>query len=620
MGQIAGQGGPARREDIFSPPESGRRNPGQVLAICGLLVLAIGLVFGQTVCHQFVNYDDNEFLYENPHVSPGLTGSGIAWALTHFEGHYWIPLTRISSMLDCQLYGLKAGGHHLTNVLLHAATTILLFLIFWRMSGGLWPSALVAALFAVHPLHVESVAWVTERKDVLSGLFFVLALAAYVWYVRSPRSLGRYLLLVTVFVLGLMTKPMLVTLPLVLLLLDYWPLGRMAFAAGEAAPTVAGGRSSRFSFPLRVVLEKVPLLAMTAVFCVLTSSAMHETVVAPEHLSLSSRWATPWFPTWSICTSSFARRDWPCFIRTRQLHLPLGKVIGAAAVLAGVSAAALAFRRRCPYLLMGWLWYLGMLMPVIGVVQLGWHARADRFTYLPQIGLYMALAWGAADACRSWPYRRWACGVTSVLVLAILMGCAWRQTCFWRDSETLWTHALACTSQNCLAHNSLGMALDSQGRSDEAMAQYQKALEIKPNYIHALNNLGVAFARLNRLDEAMAQYQKAVQLQPDYVEAHYNLGNALAKRGRMDEARAHYQQAVDIKPDYLKAHYNLGGVLAARGRLDEAVAHYRQALDLATQYHNRALAEASRAKIARYETGNSLPPPRPTSAPLPPTP
>ena len=542
------------------------------------------MVFGQTVHYGFVNYDDDQFVYANPHIAPGLTGQGIVWAFTHFEGHYWIPLSRLSSMLDCQFYGLNAGGHHLTNVLLHAAATILLFLIFWRMTGGLWPSALVAALFAVHPLHVESVAWVTERKDVLSGLFFVLTLGTYVWYVQKPSSLGRYLLLVTVFALGLITKPMLLTLPFVLLLLDYWPLGRITSAATKDIPLANGGRWGRFSFPVRVVVEKVPLFLLTGVFCVITSWTMREDLKVNENYPFLWRMGSTLIAYVRYVSQSLCPRNLAVVYPRPGLALPAGEVLAAFLVLASVTAATWVWRRRHPYLVVGWLWYLGMLVPVIGVVQLGIQAVADRFMYLPQIGLWIALAWAPADLCSSSPYRRLAGGAASALVLAVFMGYAWRQTTFWCDSETLWTHTLACTSRNNKAHFIFATGLADWGRDDEALDHYRKALEIEPDDVFPRCNIAGILAKRGRFDEAVAWYRQALEIQPDCVMAHNNLGELLARQRRFDEAAYHYGKALQIQPDDAVAYSNLGTVWMSQGRLEEAEAQFRKALEIQPDY------------------------------------
>jgi tetratricopeptide (TPR) repeat protein len=546
------------------------------------LLLAVGLIFGQTGRYEFVNFDDGGYVAENPYISGGLTVRGITWVFTHSHEGNWHPLTGLTHMLDCQLYGLNPGAHHLTNVLLHAATAVLLFLVLWQMTNGFWPSALVAALFAVHPLRVESVAWASERKDVLSALFFVLTLGAYVRYARSPFSRKRYLLVVAAYALGLMAKPMLVTLPCVLLLLDYWPLGRMISPTTE--PPARGGRSSRFSFPRRLVLEKLPLLLLTVVFCGVTLWAQGEAVTPTDRLPFGWRLANALVS----CVAYLGQFFWPAGLAVYyphlRSHLPIWQAAAALVLLGGISAGALACWRRYPYLLIGWLWYLGMLVPVIGLVQVGAQGMADRYTHLTQIGLCIAVVFGLADLTRSWSYRGWVRGVSSALVLAVLMGCAWRQTSFWQDSETLWSHALACTSQNHVAHNELGLVLAGRGRFDQAIAHYQKALEISPDYAETHNNLGVALAGSGQVDSAMAHYQKALEIEPNSAEIHNNLGNALAGRGQLDLAIAHYQKALEIKPDYADAHYNLGNALAGRGQVDSAIAHYQKALEIKPDY------------------------------------
>ncbi len=590
----------ARSNAVAPASKSGRRNRGQLLAICGLLLLAVALVFGQTVHYGFVNYDDDRAVYSNPQVTRGLTAHGVAWAFTHRHFNNWIPLTCLSHMLDCRIYGLHAEGHHLTNVLLHAVTVVLLFLVLRQMTGQSWPSALAAALFAVHPLRVESVAWVTERKDVLSGLFFMLTLATYVDYVRHRPSLVRYLAVAVFFFMGLMAKPMLVTLPAVLLLLDYWPLARFAGnpCLSRTRPHGTGGASSneanvdanslaavsrRIAFPRRIMIEKLPFLLLVVVSCVATLT-QGEALAANVRYPLSWRLGNALISYVTYVTKSLCPMDLAVLYPRLSLALPLWKVFVAFLFLVGITAATLIWRRRRPYLFVGWLWYLGMLVPVIGLVQVGEQAVADRFTYLPQIGLWIALAWGAADVCRSSPYCRWLCGGAAALVLAVLMGCAWRQTSFWRDSETLWTHGLACTSGNGGAHTGLGNVLADRGRLDEAMTHYQKALEIKPDYVEAHNNLGNVLVRLNRIDEALAHYQQALKIEPDYVEAHNNLGNALVRLGRIGEAIEHHQKALEVNPDFAEAHNNLGNALANQGRLDEALAHYQQALEINLDY------------------------------------
>ena len=400
------QNGDVATENVLSSPALWARNCYPVLAVCGALLLAVGLVFGQTVRSGFVNFDDGFYVYENAHVLHGLSPREIVWAFTHLHAGYWIPLCWLSFMADNQFFGPGASGYHLTNVLLHAATTVLLFLVLRRMSGRSWPSATVAALFAVHPLHVESVAWVTERKDLLSGLCFVLALGAYDRYVRGPSSRGRYAAVVLFFVLGLMAKPMLVTLPVVLLLLDYWPLGRFSGGA-DSNPTpprcngaeADGNGPSRFSVPLDLIREKIPLFALAAVFCLVTA-ATEGKEASSNSLAFPWRVANALVSYVAYLDQLFCPLNLAAFYPHPEANLPFWKVAAAAAVLAGISAAAFISWRRYPYLLMGWLWYGVTLLPVIGLMQVGGQAMADRFTYVTQIGLYIALAWAAADVLR----------------------------------------------------------------------------------------------------------------------------------------------------------------------------------------------------------------------------
>ncbi len=615
VGQGAAQRGPAGGGNSLS--ESRRRHHYLVPAICGLLLLAVGLVYSQAVRYEFINYDDNETVYEHPQVTQGLTARGIGWAFTHRHALNWVPLTCISHMLDWQLYGPAAGGHHLTNVVLHAVSTVLLFLVLQSMTGRGWPSALAAALFALHPLRVESVVWVTERKDVLSGLFFLLTLAAYVGYVRHRFSVARYLEVMVFFAMGLMAKPMLVTLPVVLLLLDYWPLGRFAdsscsrstppIAKRSTSPNFFASALSQFRFSWQIVIEKIPLLLLAAVSCVVTLT-QGSALAVNEHLSLVWRLGNAVI-SYGIYLGQFFVPTGLAVVYPRSLFdVQLGRFFEALLVLLGITAVALVWRRKLPYLLIGWLWYLVMLVPVIGLVQIGVQAVADRFTYLPQIGLCIALAWGAADAACGSPHRRWAGGIASALVLMVLMGCAWRQTSFWRDSQTLWTHALACTAGNSVAHSGLGNALTSRGRFDEALDQFQRAVEISPDLAKAHYHLGIALARQGRADEAMVQYQKATAIDPDFVNAQCNFGNCLSRRGRFDEAMIHYQKALDVNPDLAEVNYSLGTALLCQGQLDKAVACYRKSLALSEQQKNRTLAESSRQRIAQCENTKSLPP------------
>ncbi len=629
----------ATEEHCLVPPDAGG-NVCQVAAICGLLLLAVGLVFGQTVHHDFCNLDDTGNVYLNPHVTGGLTVEAVKWAFTERYMGVWLPVTWISHMLDWQLYGHSAGGHHLTNVLLHAATAVLLFLVLRRMTGRLWPSALVAAVFAVHPLRVESVAWITERKDVLSGLFFVLALGAYVGYVRHRFSVVRYAAVIVLFALGLMAKPMLVTLPFLLLLLDYWPLGRWTVPAsqdrspeGKRIATTASepmpeegfrqaappARGWRLWVAGRLLLEKVPLLALTACSCLVAIWAYGSEGVN----LLDQRFALPWrignAPLSYV--SYLGMFFYPVNLATPYprptLDLPLLKIVGAVVLLAVLTAAAILGRRRRPYLLVGWLWYLGMLVPVSGIFQFGMQTMADRFTYLPQIGLCIALAWFLADALRSWPPRRLVYSLAAALLLAVLTGSAWRQTSFWHDNVKLWNHTLACTSRNRLAHHALGNTFQDLGEFEKAIEQYQAAIAIEPDYVMSHYNLAVALAAVDRLNEAIEQYRITVDLEPENALAHNNLGNALSMQGRLEEAMLHCQEALRIDPQFAEAHSNAGDIWNYLGRVDDAVAEYQQALklkpDFAPAHYPLGLIFARRGRlddaIAEYRKALDAKPP-----------
>jgi len=583
--------------------------------VCIFLAAIIWVVFGQTLGHEFVNYDDDLYVYENPAVTRGLTLQGIIWAFTHVHCSNWHPLTWVSHMLDCQFYGLSPGGHHLTNILLHTATAILLFLILRQMTGALWRSAFVAAVFAIHPLRVESVAWVAERKDVLSGLFFMLTIGAYARYAqrrsrvepsslrsaasgsREPRAQSvsaldprlpalDYCLVLLFFALGLMCKPMLVTLPLVLLLLDYWPLVRVA--GGGWRVTRFGVQVPQLSTLNHLLYEKLPLFGLAVASGMVTIFAQTKAIQSFEQISLPLRVGNALISYVAYLGQMF----WPSGLAVlypfAAMDVGVSGVVLSLVLLAGISAGAFVLRHR-RYFLTGWLWYLIMLAPVIGILQVGSQARADRYTYLPQIGLYVLLTWAVADLCAGWRHRRVVLGGCATILLVALIFCARVQTAYWRNSESLWTHTLACTSDNAIAHNNLGVTLLQKGKVDEAIVHYQKALQINPDHVEAHIDFGNALIKKGSVDEAMVHYQKALQINPDSAKAHDNLGNALFKKGNVDEAIIHYQKALQIKPGSAETHYNLGNALLQKGNVDEAIVHYQMALQIKpdnTEAHN----------------------------------
>ncbi|MGA3179368.1 MAG: tetratricopeptide repeat protein [Verrucomicrobiota bacterium] len=557
-----------------------KRNPEtrQVVCVCAFLVLAVLAVFGQTAGFEFVNFDDPVYVSENPSVTSGLSARAVASALTHAQCSLYHPLTMISLMVDYQFHGLWAGGFHLTNVVIHAAASVLLFLILRQMTAALWRSAFVAAVFALHPLRVESVAWVAERKDVLAAFFFMLTLGAYLRYVRNPHSLGGYLMVAVFFGLDLLCKPTVVTLPFVLLLLDYWPLHRFVTRRAPHATGAPMEEQEVFGIPKRLILEKIPLLALAAGACVATLFAARKAISSVDTVPVMIRISNA-----VVAYVVYLRQMvWPAglaaFYPYPEKAFPLWETATAFLLLAGISGGVWALRRKQPWLLTGWYWYLGMLAPVIGIVQEGAFGHADRNTYLPQIGLYMLLTWVAAELCGGWRYRLLVLGGLSTAIVAALSLCAHAQTSYWRNSQVLWTHTIACTAPNSFARYNLGFALYQKGEMDQAVEQYREALEIKPDFVMARSNLGVACEQKGDTDEAIAQYRKALEIQPDNAEIRANLGNALSEKGQFNEAVEQYHKALEINPAYEDAHFNQGIALFRKGDTEGAIKQYREAV------------------------------------------
>jgi tetratricopeptide (TPR) repeat protein len=601
------------------------------LIVAGLLALGTLAVYLPVLGLDFTNYDDPDYVTENPAVRAGLTGPGLAWAFSHFHSGNWHPLTWASHMLDCQLFGLNPAGHHFSNLLFHTANVVVLFLVLGWLTGTVWRSAVVAGLFALHPLHVESVAWISERKDVLSTFFGLLSIWAYGKYVRihGSRFLHPfYLLALGCFALSLMSKPMLVTLPFVFLLIDFWPLGRLRLGPGKQGdhPTV------RLS---RLLVEKLPLFALSAASGVVTFLAQKSggAVASLQQLPLGARVVNAVVSYGRYLAKTF----WPAdlaVIYPAVPHWPAGIVVLAIVVLVAITAISAGQYRRRPYLIFGWAWFLGMLLPVIGLIQVGNHSIADRYTYLPVVGLFIMLSWGLAGLTESFrPGMRplvatatkpanwltqspgrviWWLVFGALLVLCGLM--THSQLRYWRNTETLFRHALAVTGDNFVAWNSLGfyyagksqgerargcfdaaIAINpgnafswsglarvslEEGRYDEAINQARAALKLDPRLAEVHATLGRALARQGKVDEAIVEYSEALRLRPEYGPAHYNLANVLAGRGQLAEARQHYQQAVRLDPGSADGHNNLAYVLAQEGKLNESISEFRAALAL----------------------------------------
>jgi tetratricopeptide (TPR) repeat protein len=540
------------------------------LGVCAVIVVLVWIIFGQTLADDFVNYDDKTYVYGNSLVSAGLNLRGVSQAFVDTQTGNWHPLTIISHMIDCQIFDLKAGGHHFTNVLLHTIAALLLFLFLRDITGRFWASAFVPALFAIHPLRVESVAWIAERKDVLSAVFFFLTLGAYARYARS-RSLGRYLTMSILFVCGLMSKPMLVTTPVVLLLLDYWPFKRIV--------------DSRSFW--RMTFEKLPLFALSIASSIITFLLQERSTGSIAQLPFIWRLQHALVSYFTYIWQMFWPADLAVFYPHPEDHLALWQVIISAAFLLGMTLLIFIFRRSRPYLLVGWFWYLIMLLPVIGLVEVGLQGHADRYTYLPQIGLYLAITWLVADVSSTLRRRKEILVAAAGIIIVSLAGCAWKQTTYWRNSETLWTHTLAVTKDNDVAHTNFGMLLTERGQLDDALSHFQAALDVRSSSAHSHYDLSLALihgdianalARKGRLDEAMLHLREAVKFQPDYADAHYNLGTALFQKGELNEAIAEYRTTLSIHPYDAGAHTSLGNALVQKGFLDEAVDHYEKAL------------------------------------------
>ena len=546
------------------------------LIIILVLVAATVGVFWQALGCQFVNFDDASYVTDNPFIRSGFTRKSITWAFTRFYAYNWHPLTWLSHMADVRLFGLAPAGHHLTSILLHAANVVLLFLFLSRATGALRRSAVVALLFALHPLHVESVVWVAERKDVLSTFFGFLTLYLYAGYAASRRP-GTYLAALFFFTLGLLSKPMLVTLPLVMLLLDYWPLGRLDLGQHrEGADVTPGPRRERLT---RLVLEKLPFLALAAVSCVVTSYAQKGEMIALEVSPISTRVANALLVYLQYLGKMFWPRNLAVFYPYPDA-IPLWQSAGAALLLVGVTLVTLWQRRERPYLLVGWLWYLGTLVPVIGVLRVGLQAMADRYTYLPLIGIFFMLVWYGAEVSSGWAYRRALLfGGTGAVLLACTFLTA-RQESYWQDRNSLFSHAIEVTRDNYYAYYVLGLALEEKGSYAEAVDKFTKAIEISPIFVNAHYDRGTALYQMGKVDEAIADFNWALAQKPDYIEVYNNLGAALMSKGRYPEAIRSLETFAKANPDLPYAYNNLGLAYLNSGNFEAAARDFNEALRL----------------------------------------
>jgi Flp pilus assembly protein TadD len=593
----------------------------KTLLICVFLIVGILLAFWGVNRCDFVSYDDPLYITENSHIQSGLTLGAIQWAFTTGYAANWHPLTWMSHMLDVQLFGPNPYWHHVTNLLFHVANTLLLFFVLYRMTKVAWPSAFVAALFALHPLHVESVAWVAERKDVLSTFFWMLTMGAYHYYVKR-QTLWRYLSVLAFLTLGLMAKPMLVTLPFVLLLLDYWPLGRFDWEtspkkseASSSRPTGLGSRKAksgikrialrpdaqttesagsghRRSSIATLLLEKAPFVVLAIFSSAITYVVQHRwgAVGSLEALPLRARFSNA-LVSYVVYMEKMI---WPsnlAFFYPYQSLWASRQVLGAFSFLIVVTLIAVWLAKKFPYLIVGWLWYLGTLVPVIGLVQVGEQGMADRYTYVPLIGLFIIAAWGASELARKWPYREKILVASSILVLSCLFVATWMQVGYWKNNFTLFDHAMEVTNNNYGAYYARGNAYAAMGNQKQAIVDYDKAIELNPKYAPVYYNRAGTYAAMGNQKQAIVDYDKAIEFNPKSAEAYNNRGNAYAAMGNQKQAIVDYDKAIELNPELALAYNNRGNAYKALGNQKQAIVDYDKAIELnpkfAEAYYNR---------------------------------
>ena len=566
--------------------------------ICLFLVIATLIAYWQVRDHNFLSFDDHLYILHNQHVNNGLSLKSISWAFSFTDIAYWHPLTWLSHMLDCQLYGLNSSMHHTTSLILHIINCLLLFLVFKGMTGAVWKSAFIAALFALHPINVESVAWVAERKNVLSTLFWMLTLLTYCYYSLQP-GFYRYFLTLFCFLLGLLAKPMLVTLPFVLLLFDYWPLERLRYSSRTNTD-----KYQKASL-LHLILEKLPffLLAGASIYISSLSVQHHGIVVSTESVSMKLRVANALVSYVKYIEKMIWPKNLAVFYPFPDT-VPLWHILGAILFLVFVSILVFWALKSKPYLAVGWLWYIGTLVPAIGLIQAGlWPSIADRFAYVPLIGLFIVIAWGIPDFVAQWRYKTIVLATTATVLLLIFTAASLSQNRYWANNIALFKHSLDVTNDNDVAHEKLGEALAAQGKTDEAIRHYYEALRIKPDLVAAHLNLGVALRKEGKINEAVEHFYMALRAKPDCAEAYYELGVTLEKQGDFDAAVRHYSEALRIKPEFVNGHNNLGIVLAHQKKDKEAIFHLYEALridsDCADAYYNLGIIYANQRNIEK---------------------
>ncbi len=550
-----------------------------LLGISIVIAAALATAYWPVRHNAFVNFDDESYITENQHVLHGLRARSIQWAFTSSHAANWHPLTWLSHMLDCEVFGLDSSGHHLSSVVIHIVNSIILLLVLFRLTGSVWASALTAAMFALHPLRVESVAWAAERKDVLSGFFGIVTIGAYIGYIQQPTR-ARYGVILLAFLLGLMSKPMLVTLPFILILLDYWPIGRLKGVRHRQRTAIWRGMSSQT--PARIAIEKLPLLILAAMSAAVTYIVQQKAgaVAKIASLPLDERLRNAVVSYVRYVKKIFWPTDLAVLYPIDTHTLSSAAAPAAAILLIAISLLTFKMRDRFPYLIVGWLWFLGSLIPVIGLVQVGAQAMADRYTYLPCIGILMALSWGLADLSARWPTSRKfiaSAGVVAVVIMTLLTR---NQVPYWKNTQTLFSHTLEVTENNFVAHDILGISLFRDGRLGEALHQHQKALEINPNHAQAHSNIGNVYSERGDYDKAIEHYLQALQIDPNFSEANHNLGLTCLKTERIESAIHCFTAVLQQHPDHLEAHLNLGYAFRKSGRYADALEHFNRAIEL----------------------------------------
>jgi len=555
------------------------------ILICLYLVITILAAYWQIKSHEFVSFDDGMYVYNNLKVKAGLTYESIIWAFSFTDIAYWHPLTWLSHMLDCQLFGLNPGMHHMTNLILHILNSLLLFLVFKQMTGALWQSAFVAALFALHPINVESVAWVAERKNVLSTFFWMLTMLAYVHYSRR-QGLWRYLLTLFMFLLGLMCKPILVTLPFVLLLLDYWPLGRLQFRQGKNDSNCIKGKFNKYGFKgspaLFLVLEKAPFFILSAVSVYLSvlSAKQHGIIASTDLTPITLRIANALVSYLVYIGKLIWPQDLAVFY-PYPIQIPMELYAGAGLSLLSISFLTIWALRKKPYFGVGWLWYIGTLLPNIGLIQAGlWPAMADRWAYVPFIGIFIIIVWSVPELKIRWGLKKSHIITAAVAILLILMVRTWSQVRYWADNFTLYGHAIDATVDNQVAHNNLGAALYLRGEVNQASIHFIEALNIMPDYNESLINLRVSLGVNDSIDQAIKKIEKLLKIYPENAGLYYNLGVMRKRKGELDKAAKQYKKALSYHARFAQAQFDLAFTYSLKGEYEKALTLYKNTIEI----------------------------------------